>query len=171
MAAEIIILSMLRAGPVHGYELKRRVQRTTLTTLSNNSLYPILRRFEADGVVTRITESHEGTPDRKVYTLTERGRALFFELISALPARLAGNEEEFLARVSFFHELKPEQRLAILAARAAALEASIGKVSALIADSGSAPNRPWRQLGMQRLLDDLERERRWITELETKARE
>ncbi len=28
---EIFVLSVLRRGPVHGYELKRRVQRPSLT--------------------------------------------------------------------------------------------------------------------------------------------
>jgi DNA-binding PadR family transcriptional regulator len=44
MMLEIFVLSVLRTGPVHGYELKRRVQRPSFATLSNNSLYPMLRR-------------------------------------------------------------------------------------------------------------------------------
>ncbi|MEP6480878.1 MAG: PadR family transcriptional regulator [Rhodoglobus sp.] len=169
MAVEIIMLSVLRAGAVHGYELKRRVQRTTLSALSNNSLYPILRRFEEAGIVTRSDEPQSGKPDRKVYTITDAGRAMLTDLISTLPAKLAANDEEFLVRVSFFHELQPAQRLAILAARSAMLDATLGRVRTLIAESDQAPTRLWRNLTMSRLVDDLERERQWITELETKA--
>lgn len=163
------MLSVLRAGPVHGYELKRRVQRTNLTALSNNSLYPILRRFEERGIVTRNDESQDGKPDRKVYTITDAGRAHLTELISVLPAKLAANDEEFLVRVSFFHELQPAQRLAILAARTTVLDAALATVRTLIAESAPSPSREWRLLTMRRLVDDLERERHWITELETKA--
>lgn len=163
------MLSVLRAGPVHGYELKHRVRRTTLSALSNNSLYPILRRFEKGGIVTRSDETHASKPDRKVYTITDAGRAMLTDLISTLPAKLATNDEEFLVRVSFFHELQPAQRLAILAARSAVLDAAISQVRTLIAESDQAPTREWRNLTMRRLVDDFERERYWITELETKA--
>ena len=170
MVIDIIMLSVLRAGPVHGYELKRQVQRTNLTTLSNNSLYPVLRRFEERGIVTRSDESQNGKPDRKVYTITDAGRAHLTELISTLPAKLAANDEEFLVRVSFFHELLPPQRLAILEVRATVLDAALVTVRTLIAESAPSPSREWRVLTMHRLVDDLERELHWITELATKAR-
>lgn len=169
MAVEIIMLSVLRAGPVHGYELKRRVQRTTLSALSNNSLYPILKRFEDRGIVTSTREAQDGKPDRTVYTITDAGRQLLTDLISTLPAKLAANDEEFLARVSFFHELQPAQRLEILAARAVVLDAAIGTLDTLLSESDDSPTRHWRTLTMRRTIDDLRRERDWITELEKKA--
>jgi DNA-binding PadR family transcriptional regulator len=169
MAVEIIMLAVLRTGPVHGYELKRRVQRTTLTTLSNNSLYPILRRFEQNGAVTKAVEAQSGRPDRNVYTITDAGRALLIELISVLPPQLAANDEDFLVRVSFFHELQPAQRLAILAARASIVDAAIAQVTTLLSESDMSPTREWRNLTMRRLVENFERERSWITELETKA--
>jgi DNA-binding PadR family transcriptional regulator len=169
VAVEIIMLAVLRAGPVHGYELKRRVQRTTLTALSNNSLYPILRRFEQNGVVTKTVEAQSGRPDRNVYTITDAGRGLLTELISVLPPQLAANDEDFLVRVSFFHELQPAQRLAILAARASVVDAAIAQVTALLSESDMTPTREWRNLTMRRLVENFERERSWITELETKA--
>ena len=169
MAVEIIILSVLRAGPVHGYELKRRVQRTTLTSLSNNSLYPVLRRFEEAGDVTKTVEAQEGRPDRKVYTITDAGRRHLTDLISTLPPALAANEEEFLVRVSFFHELSPVHRAAILGARAAVLDAGIAQVRTLIAETTPAGGREWRTLSMAHLVERFESERQWIADLTTKA--
>ena len=169
MAIEIIILSVLRAGPVHGYELKRRVQRTTLTSLSNNSLYPVLRRFEEAGDVTKSVEVQEGRPDRKVYTITDAGRRHLTDLISTLPPALAANEEEFLVRVSFFHELSPAHRIAILGARAAVLDAGVAQVRTLIGESDQSGGREWRNLSMAHLVDRFEGERQWIADLITKA--
>jgi DNA-binding PadR family transcriptional regulator len=169
VAVEIIILSVLRAGPVHGYELKRRVQRTTLTSLSNNSLYPVLRRFEEAGAVTKTIEEQGGKPDRKVYTITDAGRRMLTELISTLPLKLATSEEEFLVRVSFFHELSPAQRLGILDARAAVLDGGIAQVRALIGESDKSPTREWRNLSMVHLVERFESERQWIADLTTKA--
>ena len=167
MALDIVILSVLRGSPMHGYELKRRVQRTSLTSLSNNSLYPILRRFEAGGAVTKAVEQQDGKPARNVYTITELGREHFIELISTLPAALAASEEEFTVRVSFFHELTPTQRRAILAARAAVLDEGIAQVEALRQES----SKPWRTLAMTHVIDQRAAERRWIDHLTAKADE
>ena len=50
MYLDIVILSHLQRGPVHGYELKRKVSETTAYALHNNTLYPALRRMQADGL-------------------------------------------------------------------------------------------------------------------------
>lgn len=164
---DILILSNLRAGPVHGYELKNRVQRPTAAKLSNNSLYPILRRFEAGGAVSSVLETQEGRPARTIYSITERGLALLTELISTLPAPLAGNEEEFLARLNFFHEVPLTVRHEILNARVAALAARREQVLAVLADAVGSPTGAWRALAMEHLLADLDRDTHWVEELRT----
>ncbi len=171
MALDIIVLSVLRAGPVHGYELKRRAQRPTLTTLSNNSLYPLLRRFEEAGAVTRTIEEQPGKPSRKVYAITDAGRELLATLVSTLPLELAGNEEEFLVRLSFFDEIAPANRQAILAARSAVLNGGIAQVRTLLGDEGASARPAWRNAAMLRLLARLEDELAWIDKLKSKAEE
>lgn len=169
MALDIIVLSVLRAGPVHGYELKRRAQRPTLATLSNNSLYPLLRRFEEAGAVTRTLEEQPGRPSRKVYAITDAGRELLTTLVRALPPELAGNEEEFLVRLSFFDEITPADRQAILAARAAVLSTGAVQVRALLGDAAAASRPAWRDAAMRRRLEQLEGELAWIDQLQKKA--
>ncbi len=172
---EIFVLSVLRAGPgaVHGYELKRRVQRPSLTQLSNNSLYPMLRRFEADGLVTKTVEEQTGKPTRNLYTITDAGRARLTELLRTLPPDLAGDDEEFLVRVGFFEEIPPDHRRAILAARTAVLTASHAQVTRLVSESGHGP--VWRTRAMAHVLETYERELTWVAELsgqsDTKAAE
>jgi DNA-binding PadR family transcriptional regulator len=168
MALDIFILSMLRAEPLHGYELKRRVQRPSLTPLSNNSLYPSLRRFEASGAVTKTVEKQEGRPARNVYAITDEGRRMLTELLSTLPPELAADDEEFLVRVGFFHELSPAQRLAILGARASVVDAQLDQVRALLGEKRSRDD-PWRDVAMTQMIERLESERRWIAELAEKA--
>lgn len=162
---DILILSNLRAGPVHGYELKHRVQRPTSARLSNNSLYPILRRFEEAGAVTSRQEAQEGRPARTVYVITDRGRDVLTELISVLPAALAANEEEFLARLNFFAEITPEHRAGILDARTTALHSRLEQVRALRADAAGSPTGAWRALAMDHLVATLESELGWVDEL------
>ena len=165
MALDILILSVLRGAPMHGYELKRRVQRPSLTPLSNNSLYPYLRRFEQLGAVDKTVEQQEGRPSRNVYAITPIGRRMLVDLVSTLPLELASNEEEFLMRLSFFHEVAPANRRAILAARAAVLDGGIAQVRTLVAESPTTDDRAWRNLAMTQLLERLDGERRWIAGL------
>jgi DNA-binding PadR family transcriptional regulator len=165
MVVEIFALSILRTGPVHGYELKRRVQRPSLATLSNNSLYPMLRRFEADGLVTRTTETQESKPARNVYAITDAGRERLRDLLWTLPPELASREEEFLVRVSFFHEIPEANQRAILAAREAVLDASRSQVASLLDEIDAGPRTDWRARVMNHVLDTVDDERNWIAEL------
>jgi DNA-binding PadR family transcriptional regulator len=168
MVLEIFALSILRTGPVHGYELKRRVQRPSLTALSNNSLYPMLRRFENDGLVTKSTESQEGKPARNVYSITDAGRGRLRTLLLSLPPDLASSEEEFLVRVSFFHEIPDQNRRAIVAAREAVLAASRAQVSALLSEMEPTPRTEWRAEVMNHVLESIDDERTWIADLAKK---
>jgi DNA-binding PadR family transcriptional regulator len=165
MVVEIFALSILRAGPVHGYELKRRVQRPSLATLSNNSLYPLLRRFETDGLVTRSTEAQEGKPARNVYAITDAGRERLRTLLWTLPPELAARDEEFLVRVSFFNEIPEANRRAILAAREAVLAASRAQVATLLNEIDPAPRTQWRARVINHVLRNTDDELHWISEL------
>jgi DNA-binding PadR family transcriptional regulator len=165
MVLEIFALSILRTGPVHGYELKRRVQRPSLASFSNNSLYPMLRRFEAEGLVTRSVETHEGKPARNVYAITDAGRERLRALLWTLPIELAGREEEVLVRVSFFDEIPEENRREIIAAREAVLAVSRAQVSTLLDELDSSPETHWRGLVMNRVLYSLDDESTWIASL------
>ncbi|HEX4057451.1 MAG TPA: PadR family transcriptional regulator [Galbitalea sp.] len=172
MSVEIIVLSVLRAGPVHGYELKRRVARPSLTPLSNNSLYPMLRRFEQQGLVTKSVEEHESVPPRNVYAITDAGRERLTALLSALPPELATDDEEFLMRLGFFEELPIANRRAIVAARLAALDASAATVSTLLDENsgkGTSPKHEWRAEVMSHVLQTLASERAWTLTIGKKA--
>ena len=151
---------------MHGYELKRRVQRPTFARLGNSALYPALRRFEDAGAVTKVVEQHDGKPARKVYTITDSGRTLFRELLSSLPPDLAVNEEEFLVRVSFFSELTRVERLAILSTRATVVNAKVAQVAALMAErQPRTEGFDWPHRAIDQFLLRLRLEREWITGL------
>ena len=136
-----------------------------MTVLSNNSLYPGLRRFEQAGAVTKRVEKNPGHPSRNVFAITDLGRELFRELISTLPVELASSSEEFLLRLGFFAELGTSERLAILAARDAALAAQVDQLSTLIAQMTGSVAGDWRSEATEHLLDQLIRDRSWVAEL------
>jgi DNA-binding PadR family transcriptional regulator len=169
MVLEIFALSILRTGAVHGYELKRRVQRPSLTALSNNSLYPMLRRFEIDGLVTKAKEPQEGKPDRNVYAITDAGVERLRELLCTLPPGIASSEEEFLVRVGFFQEIPEANQRAIIAAREAYLASSRARVAELLAGLAASRKSQWRERVLNHVVETIENEQTWIATLAEKA--
>jgi len=70
------LLAMLEAEPCHGYELVARLSRTKMIALAESTVYPALARLKAKGLVEHRSAPSERGPERKVFVLTEEGRAL-----------------------------------------------------------------------------------------------
>ncbi|SCL39540.1 DNA-binding transcriptional regulator, PadR family [Micromonospora rhizosphaerae] len=68
----LYLLKLLDDGPKHGYELIRLLEDRFLGLYapSAGTIYPRLQRLEAEGLVT-----HTAAGGRKVYEITEAGRA------------------------------------------------------------------------------------------------
>lgn len=74
-----MVLSALDRGEAHGFEVLRRLEELGCgsLTLKEGTLYPVLYRLEAAGLVKGEweddTEGRRG-PRRRIYRLTEKGR-------------------------------------------------------------------------------------------------
>lgn len=167
MWIEILLLAKLAREPMHGYELRKAVEASTGHTLSNNSLYPTLRRFVDAGAVSRSAEEQETKPPRHVYTITDVGRELLHDMLADFPPELALNEPEFLARVGNFAWLREEERARVLDVRKRALTAEHTRLT------GHAVRQadPWSRAALQHVLGKLDAELRWLAELNTDPRE
>jgi PadR family transcriptional regulator, regulatory protein PadR len=82
--SKFFILCVLHQKPMHGYEVARAVERTTNGCCSptEGTIYPVLREFEEGGYVTSEAETVSGR-ERKVYTLTSKGRQAFKVAVEA----------------------------------------------------------------------------------------
>lgn len=60
-------------APLHGYAITQRLQQAGLGNIGGGTLYPLLGRFERDGLVTADWIAGASGPARKVYTLTDLG--------------------------------------------------------------------------------------------------
>ena len=167
MWIEILLLSKLAVEPMHGYELRKAVEASTGHTLSNNSLYPTLRRFVDAGAVSRSAEEQEAKPPRHVYTITEVGRELLHDMLADFPPDLALNEPEFLARVGNFAWLRPAERTRVLDTRKNALTAERARLTGLAAGQAD----PWGRAALHHVLGKFDAELRWLADLETDPRE
>jgi DNA-binding PadR family transcriptional regulator len=144
---ELAVLGLLAEQPRHGYELKKRLSETLgpLWGISFGSLYPALRRLERGGEIEEVgadagaagaafvpTGSLTGDlaaarqrrrvrptrRTRKAYGITDRGRALFAELLTD---ESGDDERAFALKLSFCRYLEPAARLAFLERRRAQL--------------------------------------------------
>ena len=167
MWIEILLLSKLARAPMHGYELRKAVEASTGHTLSNNSLYPTLRRFVDAGAVSRSAEEQEAKPPRHVYTITDVGRELLRDMLADFPGELALNEPEFLARVGNFGRLSRDERARVLDVRKRALLAEQARVTALAAGQAD----PWSRAALHHVLGKFDAELRWLADLTTDPRE
>jgi DNA-binding PadR family transcriptional regulator len=166
---EILILRHLTRSPAHGYELRKRVEKTTGVVLHNNSLYPALKRFEEAGAVTREQQEPEpGRPPRLIYTLTPLGRELLHDMLAELPPDQAADDIEFQARLGQFALLSPAERIAVLDARDAALGIRAEHLRAMHA---LAKDEKWAGLTTAELIRRAEQEREWIARLRAQARD
>jgi DNA-binding PadR family transcriptional regulator len=159
---DVLVLSHLAAEPLHGYELRRRVEAITGFELHNNSLYPALRRFEEAGAVTKAAHPQEGRPPRLVYTLTDVGRELLHDMLAELPPELAGDEAEFLARVGQFELLSPAERCGVLDTRISALNARLQHLAELASRSRG---HAWGAVVVGELTRRARADRRWVEQL------
>ena len=68
---EVCILSLLSQGDSYGYRLIKDIE--PIMTLSESTLYPVLRRLEAAGSLTVYSVEHNSRL-RKYYAITADGR-------------------------------------------------------------------------------------------------
>ena len=75
-SAELAILSVLSDGPLHGYEISKRIERQSHGLLRFNlaSLYPLLYRMEKRGWVSGNWEGPAGGRQRRYYRLGPAGK-------------------------------------------------------------------------------------------------
>jgi DNA-binding PadR family transcriptional regulator len=173
---EFAVLGLLHDGPMHGYELRKRLNAAlgVFRALSYGTLYPCLRGLLTKGL---IAEAPGATPvgavagsrrARIVYELTAEGKEHFQGLVrQAGPT--AWEDGMFDVHFAFFARTESEVRLRILEGRRSRLEERLAAIRA-----ASAKNRErldsYTAALQQHGEDAAEREVRWLNELITAER-
>jgi DNA-binding PadR family transcriptional regulator len=115
---DLIILATLLAGPKHGYQLKREAGFIFGdAALHNNLIYPMLRRFSAEGWVTKKIVAGQRGQTRQQYAISPLGRKALIERLSQFSEHDSGSFQNFITRVGMFEILGPGIRESILKQR------------------------------------------------------
>lgn len=111
MDVRSIILGFLMDHSLTGYELKKAfsLSFSFFSGLSYGSIYPALKKMEKEGIITLEVQVQDGSPNRKVYTITDRGRKEFMASIRE-PFSLERQRYGFIMHLFFFSHLPPEER-------------------------------------------------------------
>lgn len=171
---EFAVLGVLSDGPLHGYELRKRLSGVLgpFRALSYGSLYPCLRRLEAKGLIHEVdlTPAIDSSAPplsarraRVVYALTAEGKEEFDSWANQ-PGPEAWEDEGFAAHLAFFGSTEARVRLRILEGRRSRLEERVDALRESLSRSRERVDAYTLQL-QQHGLDGAEREVRWLNEL------
>ena len=172
---DLAVLGLLDEGPMHGYELRKRLSEVygTIRTVSFGSLYPTLRKLQGSGLIEAAPTSSSGKArvpaagrgkNKKPYRLTTAGRKELAALL-AEPAASSFTDDGFGVYLALFDRTPAAARLRVLEGRRRVLEArreeQRGAAGATQQSEISRYTRQFTLLG----LETSERELRWINEL------
>lgn len=88
MNVRTLCLAILNRSDATGYEIRKlstEAEYSYFVDASFGSIYPALNKLEKDAMVTCRLEAQDGKPARKVYSITDAGRAEFIETLGIAP--------------------------------------------------------------------------------------
>jgi DNA-binding PadR family transcriptional regulator len=178
---EFAVLGLLREAPMHGYELRKRLNTSlgVFRAFSYGSLYPCLKTLVRQGW---LVEEHPGgvaegetratLTNRRakiVYRLTAEGKERFEELL-AQTGPDAWEDEHFGVRFAFFGQTSRDVRMRVLEGRRSRLEERLAKMRASMARTREKLDAYTLEL-QRHGMESVEREVRWLNELIESERE
>ncbi len=180
---DLAVLGLLSEQDLHGYELQKRLADLSGTRVSFGSLYPALSRLEREGAVRAVDDVtgtgtaplpatgslagetaafraalrqvRRGRRGRKVYGITDAGRARLAELLEAP----ADDDRAFPLQLTFLHLLPTSGRTRILERRRAQLAERLAAVEARPLDRTATR---WRRALAAHEAESLARDLAWV---------
>jgi len=190
---ELAVLGLLHETPLHGYELRKRLNALlgTFRAFGYGSLYPCLKELLAQGLIAEESpaEARPAGPSRPggqtrysgqarqrsgrrskiVYRLTADGKERLQDLL-AESGPAAWDDDGFGVHFAFFGQTRADIRLRILEGRRNRLEERLDGVRAAMSRTRERLDRYTLELHRHGL-ESVEREVRWLNELIASERE
>src|SRR6478735_7710343 len=141
----LAVLAFLMPGPMHPYELGRRLKETGKDKdikFNRGSLYMVVEQLRKAGFVgAQETVRDTQRPERTVYALTEEGRAELYDWLAELVSDPAHEYPQFGVALSLLRVLNPGEAADLLARRLTALTAELDELGQTVrtATDGGLP--------------------------------
>ncbi|MDA1359009.1 PadR family transcriptional regulator [Glycomyces luteolus] len=117
---ELMILGFLAEGPLHGYELRRKMAQLHgyARTFSDGTVYPAINRLVASGALAREMHPGHGAAQKGILRLTETGRERLRGLLRDADGYDITDTGRYFVVLAFLSQLPdPEERRAVLRRR------------------------------------------------------
>lgn len=169
-ALELAILGLLHDAPMHGYELRKRVNSLLGwgRAFSYGTLYPSLKAMVRQGLLAEdaSTDASGGRAGRRgkiVYKLTPEGKERFTELLAeAGPS--AWDDDQFGVHFAFFGRADADTRMRILEGRRIRLQERLDQFRSALVRTRERLDAYTLEL-QRHGLDSVEREVKWLDAL------
>ncbi|WP_068921730.1 PadR family transcriptional regulator [Planobispora rosea] len=161
-STRILLLGVLLDGPLHGYEVRRRLELWAADRWANvayGSIYHGLSKMADEGLLRRAEEGRGG---KTVYEITEAGRAEFMAGLMNYWWEIKPIVDPFQVALTFMDRLPAADLVSAMEARIEQLGAEIGMFRRAVAAKRShgAPRHIDETLRLNAAL--LEAQLRWI---------
>lgn len=114
----LIILSLLRQRPMHGYEIQQLIQTSRMDAWANllsGSVYYALNKMEQEGLIRTEAEERTGARLRKIYGITEKGEQLFEQMVrNTLTLQPHSVKSDFSLAMVWIESVPKEEALQLL---------------------------------------------------------
>ncbi|HET6420167.1 MAG TPA: PadR family transcriptional regulator [Geobacteraceae bacterium] len=109
MSVKYAMLGILAEGDLHGYELKSCFDEKVgeFWSLNYGQIYTTLDRLEKEELVTHDRQSQERRPDRKIYSITGKGRKELDSWLCSPVKKVRALRDEFFIKLVFMDKNDP----------------------------------------------------------------
>lgn len=170
---EFAVLGLLRESPMHGYELRKRLNTSlgVFRAFSYGTLYPCLKTLVAQGWLVEEPAAGDalaaaplaGRRAKIVYRLTGEGKEHLEDLL-AQTGPDAWEDEQFGVRFAFFGHTERDVRMRVLEGRRSRLEERLERMRAVLVRTRERLDDYTLEL-QRHGMESVEREVRWLNEL------
>jgi DNA-binding PadR family transcriptional regulator len=162
---EFALLGFLYLQAGHGYDLHRRLttELGEIWRVSQSQTYNILKRLQAQGYVTATLIPQEKLPALQNLEITPAGRARFEAWLEApTGSSVRAIRLDFLTRLYFLHQLKPQRIAPLLADQIERVQQTVVRLEAVQANLPAG--RPFNHLSLQLRVRQLRSVIEWLEE-------
>lgn len=106
MSIKYAILGLLKYSDMHGYQIKKHIERNFghMWSINFGQVYPSLKNLSEEGLIDMIEEapSENGGPRKKRYSITPKGVDDFARWLAEFPQKPILIRDLFLLKFAFF---------------------------------------------------------------------
>lgn len=141
---DLVVLSLLRERPMHGYELNQELERREARDwagISRPQVYYSLKKLAASGHLNRAEGESRAGPERQVFRLSAAGKRALSAALAREDWAIQRPAPPFLTWLILSGNALPEDRLRLIRRRREFLEIELAKerktLGEILADTGA----------------------------------